>query len=205
MILDSTGYWRQKIAKYQNEEWAHRPSIFVQEVVSYFPGQGLVLELGCGLGNDGLWLYNNGFRVTQSDLDDFRIKDAKNIPFFKNDISKSLQIDQVFDVVYCHLALHYYTYERTKEIFKEIHRNLSSNGIFAFLVNSTSDPEYGSGIKLEDDYFMTDGQAKRYFDVTTVRNLCQDFEVLLLDDNGSTHKDKVRNVHSLVRSICKKK
>jgi hypothetical protein len=79
---------------------------------------------------------------------------------------------------------------------------LKPGGIIAFFVNSTSDPEYGTGTQIESDYFQIDKFAKRYFSVASTRKFVSDFyEISLIDDLGETYKDAAKGIHNLVRFI----
>jgi hypothetical protein len=78
-------------------------------------------------------------------------------------------------------------------------------GIFAFLANSTSDPEYHTGTKLEEDYFLIGKVKKRYFSTEFTGELTKGFYRILLDSCGETYKDRAKGVHNLIRFIGFKK
>jgi 8-oxo-dGTP pyrophosphatase MutT (NUDIX family) len=106
--------------------------------------------------------------------------------------------------VYAHLSLHYFELEKTFEIMNEINRVLKPGGVFAFLTNSTSDPEYNTGLMLEPDFFQVGKATKRYLSVESARKLTRDFQVNLVDDLGQTYKDQAKGIHNLIRFIGKK-
>lgn len=203
-MSDTQQYWSKKIAKYTTEPWAELPSIFLEEIAEHLPASGKVLELGCGVGNDGLWLATKGFDVTQTDLGDYRRAEAKQLPFIELDMHQPLQVEQTFDVVYAHLSLHYFSSERTVVLFEEIKNLLNPNGILAFIVNSKDDPEYIDSNK-NDDYIEVDGEGKRFFDVESALKYCEGMEVLLADNKGTVHKDNAKGVKGLIRIVCRKK
>lgn len=109
-----------------------------------------------------------------------------------------------FDVVYAHLSLHYFDQSTTERIFDDIKRIPKPNGVLAYFTNSTSDPEYDTGKKLEEGYYDVEGEPKRYFNVETARRFAKDFSPLLLDNNGETYKDSAKGVHNLIRFIGRK-
>lgn len=209
--------WTNLHKHYRSQDWIDKPSLFAAQVVEMLPTKGTLLELGAGLGQDSHFLAEFGFNVTATDLEQtildidkrkqsadvrdritFKQMDMRKLPFPFEDGS--------FDVVYSHLALHYFDSKTTERIFDEIARVLKPGGILAFLVNSTSDPEYNTGKRLEPDYFQVDDTLKRYFSVNTVPTFTEKhFETVLLDNKGETYKDSAKGVHNLIRFVGKKK
>lgn len=112
--------------------------------------------------------------------------------------------EATFDIVYAHLSLHYFTEKITKQIFDEIRRVLKAGGIVAVFTNSTSDPEYNIGKKIEEDLFEIEGMEKRFFSIDSMKKFAKDFEIVLLDNQGKTYKDEAKGVHNLIRFIGKK-
>jgi SAM-dependent methyltransferase len=208
--------WKDKHLQYQAQDWIDKPSIFAEEAIIHFPHSGDLLELGAGLGQDSRFFAKSGYSVIATDIETTILDVDKNkvspdiesrIQFQQLDLRQPFPIDDnSFQIVYAHLALHYFDKETTQKIFSEIHRVLKPHGIFAFLVNSTDDPEYGAGEVLEADYYMVDDKAKRFFSIGTVNELITDeYDILLLDNRGETYKDRDKGVHNLVRCVAKKK
>ena len=110
--------------------------------------------------------------------------------------------DQSFDIVYSHLALHYFDAETTKKVFNDVRRILKPDGIFATITNTLKDPEIEEYqyTKLEDNYYEDPkGVKKRYFSVAEMSHFTDGlFEPIMLDELGSTYKDLEPN---LVRFI----
>jgi hypothetical protein len=78
-------------------------------------------------------------------------------------------------------------------------------GVFAILLNTKDDPEYGTGNKIENDFFMIWWIAKRYFDIESVKRLFWEwFEVIVLDNQGESYKDREKWIHNLIRFVWKK-
>ena len=207
--------WTDLHARYKTQDWASKPSLFTETAISYFPATGKILELGAGLGQDSQFFTEKGYEVTSTDVKEESLKERiaslpddvqQHISIQKVDVQEPLPFaDATFDVVYAHLSLHYFDRQTTEKIFAEIRRVLQSGGIFAFFVNAVTDPEYGTGEKIEDDYFLVDDKAKRFFSVETARKFGKDFDIQLLDDQGETYKDRAKGVHNLIRCICVKK
>lgn len=199
-------YWKKKISQYSNEEWANKPSLFAEECLRYLPHKGKILEVGAGYGNDGRWFSVQGYDVTQLDIEDYRTDESKSLKFLKHDLNEPLDLSVKYDIVYAHLSLHYFTQKRTKAIMKEIHKLLTDDGILAFLVNTTADPECGEGEKIEENLYRINGIEKRYFDLEFTEILTNEFfKTLLLDDNGTSYKDRKSGLVHLVRYVGQKK
>lgn len=203
--------WQDLHKDYKERDWIHKPSLFAETSITYFPAKGTILELGAGLGQDSQFFAGYGYKVTSTDLEETALEkrvstlpeDLKQRITVKNlDLREELPFaDASFDVVYAHLSLHYFDRETTKRLFGEIYRVLKPGGVLAFLANSVHDPEYNTGKKLENDYFQIDKASKRYFSVDTARHFTKQFDAKLLDDQGETYKDRAKGVHNLVRYI----
>jgi SAM-dependent methyltransferase len=208
-------HWSNKHDKYEAQDWINKPSLFAETAVTYFPAGGKVLELGAGQGQDSRFFAQNGFSVVSTDLEDAALeKNQAKLPaelkskitIQKLDLRDELPFaDGTFDVVYAHLSLQYFTRDSTQRLINEILRVLKPEGILAFLVNSTSDPEYGTGEQIEPDYYVIHGIAKRFFSVDSTRTLTQHMNIFLLDNHGETYKDNAAGVHNLIRFIGAKK
>lgn len=203
--------WTDLHKSYSEKDWINKPSLFAETAITYFPKTGKVLDLGAGQGQDSRFFAEHGYEVVSTDLEqsaldlgkakissDIQDKITQQIV----DLREELPFERgEFDVVYAHLSLHYFDAETTRRLSHQIRNVLKPGGIFAFFTNSTSDPEYGTGTRLEDDYFQIGGTAKRYFSVRTAREFAQYFEITLLDDHGETYKDADKGVHNLIRFI----
>lgn len=196
---------------YATTDWIDKPSIFAETAITYFPKTGKVLDLGAGQGQDSRFFAEHGYDVTSTDLEQTALdlskakltgKLADKVTLQQVDLREELPFENdTFDVVYAHLSLHYFDSETTRRIVDQVRRVLKPGGVFAFFVNATTDPEYGTGTELEPDYFQIDGMAKRYFSTKTARKLTKYFEVTLLDDQGETYKDSAKGIHNLIRFI----
>lgn len=131
-----------------------------------------VLDLGCGVGNDTLYLTERGFKVIACDYSDVALKhlkeQLKSIETKWIDISNPLPFkNTTFDLVIADLSLHYFDEKTTIEIMKEIKRILKPNGHLLARVNSLQDKNYGvgNGKKLEENYYFVEGYNKRFFSI----------------------------------------
>lgn len=206
---DTSDYWQKKLEKYGKTDWASKPNIFAEQALDYLPSTGTLLDLGAGTGQDSNFFLSHGFEVTSFDLttEALKVSGDPKLEIIVGSLANPLPFEQEsFDVVYAHLSLHYFDAVTTDKVFAEIARVLKPNGVLAFFTNSTSDPDYGEGEKLEDDFYLFDGIQKRYFTVGAAQGFANKyFEEVLADNNGETYKDSEKGVHNLIRYIGKKK
>ncbi len=131
-----------------------------------------ILDLGCGTGNDSLYLFERGYQVLACDYSLTALKKVKCIlPEVETklvDIASKLPFeDHSFDVIIADLSLHYFDDKTTISIMNELKRILTNKGHLLARVNSVLDYNYGagSGKQLEKNYYFVDGYNKRFFDL----------------------------------------
>lgn len=141
-----------------------------------------VLDLGCGTGNDTLYLTEKGFSVVACDYSDVAIekinKEFNNVETKIVDISKHLPFeDNFFDLIIADLSLHYFDENTTKNIMREIKRILAPNGYLIARVNSVEDINHGAGQgkKLEENFYYVEGYNKRFF---TIQDAVKFFSII---------------------------
>lgn len=209
-------YWISRHKQgYAKADWRDKPSPFAQYAKKFISNGSVVLELGAGIGQDGLWFAEEGFDVVQTELGEeglevatqsAKTKNIKNIKIMKMDMTESYPFsDNYFDVVYAHSCIQYFTKAETRKIFKEIYRVLKPEGILAVLVNSVNDLEYDKGPKIADNYFKIKGLRKRYFTEDEIKDYINDsFKIIILDEKGESHKDQEVDNHGMIRLIARK-
>ncbi|MDX1765462.1 MAG: class I SAM-dependent methyltransferase [Candidatus Saccharimonadales bacterium] len=208
----SNNGWDRRHVDYQHKDWINKPSIFAEQAIEYFPKSGRILELGAGLGQDSRFFAGQGYSVVSTDNGEVAVSEnlkrsAKfDIQVEKLDLKDNFPYpDESFDVVYAHLSLHYFSEQKTHEIFDDIHRVLKPGGIFAFFTNSTDDPEFNTGEKLEEYYFVIGDLKKRYLNPEEAEKFAAKFETILCDNQGETYKDSAKGIHNLIRYVGRKK
>ena len=151
---------------------------------------GLILDLGCGNGEDTEWLIENGFDVVSVDFSENAVNRVKLINsntklFDISNISDWKRLkDKSFSVVIANLSLHYFDDKTTKMIMNEISRILIDDGILIARVNSNLDKEFGAGAGIEiepnfyrnldrgiDKRFFTQQSANEYFSIIGKANI----------------------------------
>lgn len=200
---------------YKNQDWIDQPNIFAKEILKYIPKNSKILELGAGQGQDTRYFAGEGHYVTSTDVSESALKMSRDkltdeleekVKFQEIDMTQKLPFeDECFDVVYAHLSFHYFTYKESARILFEISRVIKEKGLLIMLNNSTSDPEYNTGKKIEKDYFVIEDKNKRFFNTKAIRRLTNDlFDIVLLDDLGETYKDSEKGIHNLIRFVGEK-
>jgi SAM-dependent methyltransferase len=203
--MTNQDYWLKKHQKYIREDWISQPTIFATQVARYFPKSAKILELGAGQGQDSRYFANRDFQVLATDFSKYALDQILDPCVSKQivDLSQVLPFaPESFDVVYSHLALHYFDSRRTRQLFDEIYAILKPGGIFAALLNTTDDPEVGDSRLIEDNLYLTpSGIQKRFFSVDILRTYISGYQIIILDNRGATHKDRIR---TLIRFVGKK-
>lgn len=208
---DQTKLWDEKHGA--GEHAAHRaePAPFALLAEPYFSRASHLLEIGCGVGSESKLFADNGHDVLATDIS--KVVLEQNREYYKHapilfetlDVSRPLPFDDgAFQVIFSHLALHYYSDVATRAIFAELKRALETGGILAFACKSTNDSKYGIGEELEKDMFLAKGKhVRHFFSIEYVRFLLgKDYEILLLDEVIERYS---KDSSALVRCIARKK
>jgi len=162
-------YWNKSYQTYQVDiqeysQWLNRYISIINNCKTD------ILDLGCGIGCDSIYLSKKGFNIVACDFSQValdRLKTANfNIKTVLVDISKPLPFkENSFDIIIADLSLHYFDEQTTKSILKEIKRILTCNGVLIARVNSMLDFNHGAGQgeKIEENYYYVKGYKKRFF------------------------------------------
>lgn len=152
---------------------------------------GPILDLGCGSGNNTLYLINKGKTVYAVDQSENAIKNIKkNFPeVIESRILNMLDgIDypeNKFSIVIADLSLHYFSIKNTRRILYDINRILTSEGHLLIRLNSINDVNHGagSGEEIEHHLFRTnDGMLKRFFDKDDIQTIFSDFDIFFCEE-----------------------
>lgn len=109
-----------------------------------------ILDLGCGIGADTLYLLERGYNVLSCDFSVEALKSIENnIPNSKIlylDMMKKFSIaDKKYSLIIADLSLHYFNNETTIHIMKEIKRILKDGGVLLARVASVNDFNFSVG------------------------------------------------------------
>ena len=143
-----------------------------------------IIDLGCGLGNDSLYLTERGYQVISCDISETALERVKEfIPHSRTivaDMLKTLPFhDSSAKVFISDLSLHYFQWTDTLSIVNEIGRVLIIGGYLLCRLNSTKDVNHGAGqgTLIEKNYYAVDGNRKRFFDEEQIKELFCAWEI----------------------------
>lgn len=113
-----------------------------------------VLDVGCGTGQNCIWLAKNGFEVTGTDFSSTAIKLAKenakknnvNVAFIENDFLKNKVKGYPFDFIYDSGCFHSFDIgEEMKAFAKSVAAHLSEKGKWFSIVGNIDEKREGNG------------------------------------------------------------
>ena len=174
-------YWKEHVNKeLENDIW-------IKEYKQYFSGIGKCLDLGCGVGQYSKELINYGYEVTSADISDIALNKVSefNNNIIKIDMKETLPFsDNMFDLVFANLSIHYFSDEDTKNLMNEIKRILKKDGLFIGSVNGIQGYEQikGKTIELEKHYWLNKNKYIRLFDQDDLNNYLGIFKILNIEE-----------------------
>ena len=154
-----------------------------------------ILDLGCGSGNNTLYLVNHNKKVIACDLSENAITNIiNNFPEIEdtkcfNMLDGIPYQDNTFDIVIADLSLHYFEKKETIKVINDIKRVLKKAGHLIFRVNSINDINHGAGKGLEIEkhlYETEDRRLKRFFDEDDIKEFFKDFDIEYLNEEIMT-------------------
>lgn len=169
---------------------------------------GLVLELGCGDGQDTRELLNAGCKVIATDLstgnlsatqltvphaDVVQLNHGHPLPFASHSV----------DVIIASLSLHYFTWIVTMQVESELRRCLKAKGVLLARFNSTNDVNYGalSTDAIEPNLYRVGTRTKRFFDEANMRAFLRDWDIQFLEENTIDRYEKPKSVWEVL-AVC---
>lgn len=131
----------------------------------------IILDLGCGLGANTLYLKERGYNVLAADFSEEALKSIRDNIGDVDTININLLNDfplpdESYFVVIADLCLHYFDDQVTKNIMKEIKRILKVGGVLLARVARIDDYNFGAceGEELEHHFYFEGDYTKRFFD-----------------------------------------
>lgn len=137
-----------------------------------------VLEIGCGHGDDTVTLMKAGLNVVAFDLSPISVAAAKlrapeAIIECRDTRDPFPEAATEIGTVVASLSLHYFPWDQTTTIIRRIWDCLRPGGIFLCRLNSTEDHNFGAGngAQIEENFYVSNGQKKRFFDKAALDRL----------------------------------
>jgi len=155
--------------------------IWEEEVISYFPANSLVLNIGCGMGREAFCLYDKGFKITAIDISEKVIEPAKQFALESNRdieflLTNGLDLpfeSNTFDVVIIWSQTFglFYEDENKIHILKECNRVLKNNGILSFSGHDKEFIESKYPQYLDGKKFFAYANTDCYWEVFTINEM----------------------------------
>ncbi|MFW9992459.1 MAG: class I SAM-dependent methyltransferase [Candidatus Odinarchaeota archaeon] len=199
---------------WSENESDNQPSSFCQKTLEELPlpVNSQILELACGQGYDTEFFLCKGYEVRAVDFASEALRSmqerlkifiqSRKLQVHLLDLKKEfLAQTALFDLVYSHLGLHYFSLERTRELFKLIYDVLKPQGWIAIAVNSTNDVKHGHGDLLEPSMYIYKGHVRRFIDKNVLESIfLKQFRVLKMEEVKEHTKYGIRTrFHSFAR------
>lgn len=137
-----------------------------------------ILEIGCGRGDDTATLSAAGLQIFAFDRSEASLAEARlrapQAHIESGDIRDAFPaLETSPAIMVASLCLHYFPWDETLSIVARIRQMLRPGGILFCRLNSTEDHNYGASghPRIEPDYYLVDGESKRFFDEPSIRHL----------------------------------
>ena len=156
------------------------PSEFVRAVAEKLEPRSEILELGCGTGGDAKYLSDWGHIVVATDVSDSVIAaNREAIPevgFMRLDTEQPFMFDdEMFDVVFANLSLHYSDNSHTRATIAEIWRVLRRGGKLIFRCKSIhSVDEKRDAEEVSPNIYVKNEHLRHLFSTEYVESLLED-------------------------------
>ena len=169
---------------------------------------GVIVDLGCGLGYDTLYLTQKKKKVLSVDFSEDALKILKeNIPeanILNMDMANDYKLkEESTSLIVSSLAIHYFDHNTTIKLIDNIITDNSCNNLIEtddnnnasssfFRVNSINDINYGANS--QSKALTTSNIYKRFFDKSDIEEYFKNWEILHLKEeviNTKIHNNKV--------------
>ena len=135
---------------------------------------GSVLELGCGVGEDSIFLSNFGFEVDGIDINENFINIAKeknkNVNFICGDVYKDIP-NKTYDLIFDRGFLHNVPYKNYYNTFKLINSVLSDKGYFVLITGQPNPNIPNTMVPNPTPYDKVVLGFKDFFDIKLIREI----------------------------------
>lgn len=140
----------------------------VNDVLQY-KTQGSVLDLGCGIGDQSIFLAKNGFQVTAVDNDASalqKLRERSETEHVKIEVLNhsvaTFQPTKSFDVILALWILHFLNAKEVPQVIARIQEHTNPSGINVILVHTDKNPPN------HRPYLFKEGEVKLYYDDWTI-------------------------------------
>ena len=181
-------------ASYWDEKWSGRKpeqaNTFAKRAYHLIKLRNFntLLDVGCGNGRDSIYFSDRDLVVTAVDLSIGAINALKNQKHGINCICEDMRNlafkDGSFEVIYAHLSLHYFDDLTTGQIFNNLYKILTANGLLFIKCKSVNDPLFGQGEKV-GEYTYKMGHVRHFFSKEYMMEKLYQFKILMIRKTSS--------------------
>lgn len=168
---------------------------WVEELVKLLPEKGKVLDLGCGMGANSVFLAEHGFDVVCVDKDkeniDYIKKNYPNINAVNKDILGFDFPEEKYDLVLGINLLHFFKLENIKLLINKILKSLKNNGLIYLQVFSVKNPNK------KFPYLFTKKELQEFFSENKILELEQ-------FSKKENHPPSGEHEHDIIRMLVRK-
>ena len=166
--------------------------------------KGKALDLGCGIGQDTMFLINEGYDVLSTDISEKALNELKkkvhNAKILKLDMNKLLPFNnEEFNLVFANLSTHYYNWNDTVQLYNEIRRILKKDGYFIGRVNSTKTFKSNEeDLTLIENNFYFGRRYFRLFNEEDFDQLFKDWNIIILNETTTNRWGKKKTLWEFI-------
>ncbi len=213
-MMDLQNFWNKNSARIPDEKGN---SIYASEKEVLFPRTAKVCDLGGGMGTDGIYFAQKDHDVVLVDIADEPLAkaEAKAVQLGFSNRFKVLQCDfsagklpledNLFDIVYSRLALHYFESNVLSQLFAEIYRILLPGGQSYLTLKSPDDAvemEFlaTTSVEQEEGVFNEEGRIKTRYTRERLEEILSDAGIPTKYFKVKVYTEKLGNSNDLVKS-----
>lgn len=175
--MSQKSYWEKLHSAGGMDQYRGIASDYVRSVAGRLAARSVILELGCGAGGDARYLSDVGHTVIATDVSESVIEANRatmpDLSFLTLDTEETFPFDnEMFDVVYANLSLHYSDDAHTRATMGEIWRVLRPEGRLMFRCKSIhSVGEKEGAEEIEPNIYVKNGHLRHLFSTDYVTSL----------------------------------
>lgn len=180
--------------------WGIKPHSLVVALKKFLPIDSSILDLGCGEGQNAIYLAQNGFKVTAIDISKPGVDKLKEIAKQKKvkivakvaNVIKYVESDTKFDAIICMNVLQFVPAGKIKRVIKRIQTKTKKNGYIVIASFVAQNPE-------QKEKAVSNGKYR--FDKGELRDLFADWGITKYIENWTpweTHGEP-RHRHHIVQ------
>ena len=174
----------QEFPEYWDEKWLDKHRDILDSAK-----ETEIIDLGCGLGCDSVYLLKKGHKVVSCDISQEALERLKqyvsNVEVKQFDMLKGMPFENnSAKLIISNLSIHYFSWNDTLRLIEEISRVLSNDGYFICRVNSTQDIYYNNKNleKLELNFYRDDEKFIRLFDEESIKELFKEWNIQYINE-----------------------